>query len=151
MIGLPNRPAAVHVAAVALVDPEGRVLMQQRRAEAVHGGLWEFPGGKIEAHETAEAAAIREIVEELGVLLIPEHLDFVTTASGLMEGDSAARMLHIQLFAVWNWAGEPHAHAADQIAWYKPDRLGSLSMPPLDYPLAAALLQALEEKEKNPQ
>lgn len=132
------------VTAVALIDPNGTILMQQRRFTAVHGGLWEFPGGKLEFGERPENAAIRELEEELGIRIDPGALDAVGFASGLTapvpEGrEPAQRPLVILLYACRRWQGVPQAHDAEAIAWHRPDAIASLEMPPLDYPLAEAL------------
>ena len=73
----------IPVVAVALIDNEQRVLMQQRRIGGTHGGLWEFPGGKVEAAETLQSALLREIEEELGIHLAKDSLkplSFAATA-----------------------------------------------------------------------
>ena len=77
-----NFSTALLVVAVALLDESGQVLMQKRRVESTHGGLWEFPGGKLEPGETAQLAAVREISEEFGVEIEPEDLEPLTFASG---------------------------------------------------------------------
>lgn len=130
----------IWVAAVAMVDREGRVLMQQRLPGGSHGGLWEFPGGKLEAGESPEQAAVRELAEELDVILDPADCQPVGFASGHTDG--GARPLVILLFACSRWSGAPKPRAAAAIAWCEIAELGSLAMPPLDYPLAAALQRA---------
>lgn len=136
------------VVAVALIDAQGAVLMQQRHFVAVHGGLWEFPGGKVESGETPEFAATRELQEELGVKIASEHLEPVGFASGLVAESSdgrsrAQRPLVILLYATRTWAGEPYAREAAQLAWHVPHAIAGLEMPPLDYPLAEALCRHL--------
>jgi len=125
------------VVAVALLDADGRVLMQQRLADAAHGGLWEFPGGKLEPGESPEHAAVRELEEELGVTLDPADCEPVSFAPGVTQ--AGMRPLVILLFACRRWAGTPIPQAAAQIAWCEPGRLAELAMPPLDYPLGRAL------------
>lgn len=127
------------VAAVAMVDEAGRVLMQQRLAGGAHGGLWEFPGGKLEDGEAPEQAAVRELHEELGVVIDPADLAPIGFASGRTAGGDALRPLLILLYASRRWSGSPSARAAAQLAWYRPADLHALAMPPLDYPLAHAL------------
>lgn len=134
---------ALWVAAVALVDEVGRVLMQQRLPGGAHGGLWEFPGGKLEPGESPEQAAARELAEELGVAILPEDLVPVVFASGRTEGAGPSRPLVILLLMCRCWSGSPAPHAAAQIAWCDLDQLPSLAMPPLDYPLAKALHRVL--------
>ncbi|MGO4167136.1 (deoxy)nucleoside triphosphate pyrophosphohydrolase [Novosphingobium sp. YAF33] len=144
---------------MALLRADGRVLMQQRPLASQHGGLWEFPGGKVEAGETPEMAAARELHEELGVALAPEALMPVGFASGpgsLPSGDEAlkaraesagggGRAIVILLYACRAWEGEPEAHEAEALGWYMPGEIPGLDMPPLDYPLAAALSTILAQ------
>lgn len=141
-------PNIVWVVAVALVAPDRRVLMQRRRLDRAHGGLWEFPGGKIEAGEAPEAAAAREMFEELGVDLDPAALQAVSFASDSATaptpGSPSPRAPHvILLYACRRWQGEPTCLDAEQIGWFAPDQLEQLAMPPLDYPLARALQKAI--------
>lgn len=135
------------VVAVALEGADGRILMQQRYFSAVHGGLWEFPGGKVEAGETPEIAAGRELEEELAVRIEPAALVPVGFASGMTAGaGDAQRPLVILLYACNAWQGMPHAREAEAIAWHAPDAIRELRMPPLDYPLADALCGFLSRK-----
>ncbi len=136
------------VVAVALVAPGGAVLMQRRAFRGVHGGLWEFPGGKVEPGETPEQAAVREIAEELGITIVVEALESVGFASGHTVsagegGKGAARPLVILLYACRAWEGAPCALEAAGIDWVAPDAIAALDMPPLDYPLAQALRRHL--------
>ena len=124
------------VVAVALMRGDGLVLMQRRRAGRQHGGLWEFPGGKVEAGESLTQAAAREIAEELGVAVLPEALAPVGFATN-GTGDSSGPV--ILLFACDEWTGDPACLDAEEIGWFAPDALANLPMPPLDYPLAQAL------------
>lgn len=135
------------VVAVAMMR-DGLVLMQQRSHSAVHGGLWEFPGGKLESGETPEVAAVRELEEELGVRVCAETLVPVAFASGLTASfaDNPARpprALVILLYACTEWQGQAHAHEAAAIDWCAPGDVVRLDMPPLDYPLAEALCRHL--------
>jgi len=120
--------------------------MQRRASEAVHGGLWEFPGGKLEAGESAEAAACREILEELAVTIDIDGLAQVAMVNGFTAAPGAVRPLSICLFACRRWQGEPLAQAASAIGWYEAQDLAALAMPPLDYPLAERLVAMLQEK-----
>ncbi|MEJ2408818.1 MAG: (deoxy)nucleoside triphosphate pyrophosphohydrolase [Novosphingobium sp.] len=136
------------VTAVALIGPDGFILMQQRRFSGVHGGLWEFPGGKLEPGERPEIAGIRELKEELDVHVAADALEAVGFASGFTEAAEgfearAQRPLVIFLYACRAWRGVPQAQEAEAVAWYPPDAIASLSMPPLDYPLAEALKRYL--------
>lgn len=132
------------VVAVALIDAHGSVLMQRRHEGAVHGGLWEFPGGKVDPGESPEGAAVRELAEELGVALAIDALEPVGFASGWTAapdqgGKGPVRPLVILLYACCAWTGTPRALEAAQIGWTAHGQIAELSMPPLDYPLAEAL------------
>ncbi|WP_407938158.1 (deoxy)nucleoside triphosphate pyrophosphohydrolase [Novosphingobium malaysiense] len=136
------------VTAVALVRPDDRVLLQKRDFSAVHGGLWEFPGGKVEVGETPEDAAVRELEEELGIGISAEALDPVGFASSSALPSSTDQSRHqrtlvILLYACRLWQGEPQAREAEAVAWYRPETIARLSMPPLDYPLSEALIRHL--------
>ena len=143
-----NAAASVWVVAVALVDEEGRVLVQQRLSSGQHAGLWEFPGGKLELGESPQAAAIRELHEELAIVVSGDDMRAVTFASG-STGDPP-RPLTILLFACDRWEGTPEPLAAAALAWCEPGELASWSMPPLDYPLAEALAAMLRNDKVHP-
>lgn len=126
-------PTMIPVVAVALMDAWGRVLMQRRRLGAAHGGLWEFPGGKIESGESPMDAAIRELAEELGIDLRADDLAPLTFAA--LPGEACV----ILFYMCRNWSGEPRCLVADELRWVAAAKLAELPMPPLDVPLAAAL------------
>jgi 8-oxo-dGTP diphosphatase len=131
----------IPVVAVALVDGGGRILLQQRRFGGTHGGLWEFPGGKIEDGETPEGALVREVAEELGIAIAVPDLVPVTFASDLRtEGREPYLIL---LYLCRSWSGEPRCLDGEAIAWFAPDALSDLATPPLDRPLATALTAAI--------
>ena len=127
----------VEVVAAALLRADGLVLMQRRPRTAQHGGLWEFPGGKVEPGESRQAALIRELAEELGIVLTQAALQPTGRACGV------APPLVIHLYSCWQWQGEPIARAAEAIGWFPPHVLPALAMPPLDYPLARALISSI--------
>ncbi len=132
------------VVAVALVAQDGRVLLQRRPEGTMHAGLWEFPGGKVDAGESPEQAAVREMEEELGVILEIDALEAVGFASGRLEGPGAqgagpGRALVILLYRARAWGEEPVSREGGEAAWFEPDEIPGLAMPPLDYPLAQAL------------
>lgn len=126
------------VVAAALVDADGRVLVQQRPPGTSMAGLWEFPGGKIEPGETPEAALVRELHEELGIVVDHTCLAPAAFASEAL-GD---RHLLLLLYALRKWTGIPEARHATALRWLRPVHLHTLAMPPADRPLIG-LLEAL--------
>ncbi|MFT4027355.1 MAG: (deoxy)nucleoside triphosphate pyrophosphohydrolase [Novosphingobium sp.] len=138
-----NIPTFVPVVAVALIAPDRRILMQRRRADRAHGGLWEFPGGKVETGESLESALSREIAEELGLALDPADLEPLTFASDPAQPPAPRAPHVILLYTCRSWRGEPQCLDGDAIAWIAPEDLAALPMPPLDVPLAKALLKAI--------
>ncbi len=125
----------VLVVAAALVDPAGRVLLAQRPAHKSLGGLWEFPGGKVEPGESPEAALIREVMEELAVILEPDALDPFAFASH----SYADFHLLMPLYVARLWTGEPQPLEAQALAWVKPADMQGYPMPPADRPLVERL------------
>ena len=123
------------VVAAALTDAQGRVLVQQRAPGRAMAGLWEFPGGKLEAGETPEAALVRELAEELGIEVEPDALTPAAFASEKL-GDKHLLLL---LYTVRDWSGEPRALDASGLRWAYPAELRHLPMPPADVPLVDAL------------
>jgi len=138
-------PPALLVVAAALVDGAGRVLMQQRPAKREHGGLWEFPGGKLEPGEGPAGALVRELREELAIDVVPEAC--VPLGFAANEGGKGARAVVLLLYGCRTWQGEPVSQEGAQIAWCAPDALGTLAMPPLDIPLAWLVASFLEAPE----
>lgn len=126
------------VVAVALVDADGRVLLQQRPPGKAMAGLWEFPGGKVEPDETPEAALIRELEEELG---IETHASCLAPASFASEA-LGERHLLLLLYVCRKWQGVPEARHATELKWVRPVQMYGLEMPPADLPLIG-LLDAL--------
>ena len=125
----------LRVAAVALIDADGRVLLAQRPEGKSMAGLWEFPGGKVEAGETPEAALIRELHEELGINTWQSCLAPLTFASHAYERFH----LLMPLFACRRWEGVPNPREGQTLAWVRPDRLRDYPMPPADIPLIPIL------------
>jgi 8-oxo-dGTP diphosphatase len=126
------------VVAAALIDGDGRVLVQQRPPGKPMAGLWEFPGGKVEPGEVPEAALVRELTEELGITVESACLAPATFASESLGG----RHLILLLYALRKWSGVPEAHHASALKWVRPLELHGLEMPPADKPLIG-LLEAL--------
>jgi 8-oxo-dGTP diphosphatase len=130
---------SVLVAAAALVDSDGRVLIAQRPEGKQLAGLWEFPGGKVEPGETPETALIRELREELGIEVTRACLAPFVFASHTYEDFH----LLMPLFLIRRWAGTVVAHEHAALRWVKPARLGEYPMPPADEPLVAWLRDLL--------
>jgi 8-oxo-dGTP diphosphatase len=133
-----NSVEILWVVAAALVDADGRVLVQQRPPGKPMAGLWEFPGGKVEPGETPEAALARELTEELGIGVETACLAPATFASEAL----GARHLVLLLYALRKWQGVPEARHASALKWVRPLELHGLAMPPADKPLIG-LLEAL--------
>lgn len=133
-----NKPLVL-VAAVALIDADGRVLIAQRPAGKVMAGLWEFPGGKVEPEETPEAALIREMREELAIDTATSCLAPLAFASHSYDNFH----LLMPLFACRRWQGEPCAVEHQALKWVRPLRLSDYEMPAADLPLIAMLRDLL--------
>ena len=125
----------VTVVAVALIDADGRVLLQQRPSHKEHGGLWEFPGGKIDPGELPEAALIRELKEELGIVVPARCLAPLTFASHSYE----TYHLLMPLYICRNWEGEPAPIEGQKLAWVRKNKFRDYPMPAADVPLIAIL------------
>lgn len=118
-----------------MVDVDGRVLLAQRPEGKPLAGLWEFPGGKLEAGETPEEALIRELDEELGVQVAQACLAPFAFASHAYESFH----LLMPLFLCRRWSGTPQPHAHAALRWVRPERFGDYEVPPADVPLMAQL------------
>ena len=130
-----KNPITLFVVAAALTNESGAVLLQKRPDHASMGGLWEFPGGKVEAGEAPEVALARELFEELGISVIPQDLIPETFASEPLDD----RHLLLLLYRCVTWEGAPTPHFASEIAWVRPNDMAALPMPPADYPLVERL------------
>ena len=127
------------VAAAALVDADGRVLLTRRPDGKSMAGLWEFPGGKVRDGETPERALIRELKEELGIDTRGSCLAPIAFASH----DYERFHLLMPLFACRVWKGVVAALEGQELAWVRPARLGDYAMPPADEPLVALVRDLL--------
>jgi len=123
------------VVAVALVDTDGRVLLAQRPPGKAMAGLWEFPGGKVHAGETPEAALVRELREELGIDVTESCLAPFTFASHRYESFH----LLMPLYVCRRWNGMVTPREGQTFKWVMPQRMAEFPMPPADKPLVAML------------
>jgi 8-oxo-dGTP diphosphatase len=129
----------VLVAACALIDADGRVLIAQRPQGKPMAGLWEFPGGKVEQGEWPETCLIRELNEELGITVKEACLAPLTFASHAYPDFH----LLMPLYVCRRWQGIVTATEGQQLAWVKPNKLRDYEMPPADVPLIAHLMAML--------
>jgi 8-oxo-dGTP diphosphatase len=129
----------VLVAACALVDTDGRVLLAQRPEGKPMAGLWEFPGGKVETGERPEETLIRELEEELGIVVKEACLAPLTFASHTYPDFH----LVMPLYVCRRWDGTVTAKEGQELAWVRPNRLRDYPMPPADVPLVAHLTTLL--------
>ena len=129
----------VLVSAVALIDVDGRVLLAQRPEGKSMAGLWEFPGGKVEAGETPEVALIRELQEELGIDTWQSCLAPLTFASHTYDDFH----LLMPLFACRKWDGVPQSKENQALKWVAKEDLRSFPMPAADVPLIPILMDWL--------
>ena len=127
------------VAACALVDADGRVLIAQRPQGKSLAGLWEFPGGKLEPGERPETTLIRELKEELGIDVKEACLAPLTFASHAYAGFH----LLMPLYVCRRWDGVVQAREGQALKWVKPKRLRDYPMPPADEPLIPMLCDLL--------
>ena len=134
------------VAAAALIDQRGRVLVQQRPPGKPMPGLWEFPGGKIDDGESPEQALVRELDEELGITVDPARL----LPGPFASEPSADCNLLLVLYLCREWRGTPVARHATALAWHEPSALHRLPMPPADGPLIDRLMLFLPLVAPNP-
>ena len=129
-----NNPTLLPVVAVALHDGEGRLLLQQRPANKHHGGLWEFPGGKVESHESPRGALVREIREELALELDPAQL-----FPSVFAEESGARHIVLFLYTSRQKVTAPRAVDGQRWGWFDKAEAGELALAPMDRDLLARL------------
>ncbi len=129
------------VAACAVVDRDGRVLLARRPEGKQHAGLWEFPGGKVEEGETVEGALVRELREELGIEPCESCLQHFAFTTHIADGIQ----LLMPLYVCRQWDGFVSPHEGQEIKWIRPADLYGLDMPPADIPLAAEIRDRLKQ------
>jgi len=123
------------VSAVALIDKDGRILIAKRPDGKSMAGLWEFPGGKVEAGESVDTALARELAEELGVS-VEASARFMT-----LEHDYADKQVLLDVYRVTRWQGEPRGLEGQPLAWQLPAELSSWPFPAANAPILAGLLE----------
>jgi 8-oxo-dGTP diphosphatase len=134
-----NIPTFTLVVALALRGAEGRWLMHRRPPHKHHGGLWEFPGGKVETGEKPRDALVREATEELGIALNPARLE---PAGFAEEAGSQGRKPIVILLYTCPWTGAAvHALEGGEVAWFTPNEIAALDKPPLDVALSHSLFE----------
>jgi 8-oxo-dGTP diphosphatase len=127
------------VAAAAIIDVDNRVLIQKRPEGKSYAGFWEFPGGKLEKNETPEAALIRELFEELGIVTI-EKAFFPLT---FMSYEYPNGPVLMPLFGCRNWVNAPLPRENQELAWVRPARLADYKLLESNIPLIAPLMQLI--------
>ncbi|NMW31163.1 (deoxy)nucleoside triphosphate pyrophosphohydrolase [Altererythrobacter sp. RZ02] len=127
----------MEVVAAAIAGKTGLWLMHRRPKNKHHGGLWEFPGGKVETGETRENALVREVMEELGVTIDAGGLTAVAQAQS--EGGGDHPPLVIFLYISDSWTGTIQSLEGGAIGWFSPNEIAALPKPPLDVVLAEQL------------
>jgi 8-oxo-dGTP diphosphatase len=129
----------VPIVSAALIDPRGQVLLQQRPKGKAMAGLWEFPGGKIAAGETPEAALCRELEEELGIAVAEGDI----AAFGFASHRYDSFHILLLLYLCRRWQGAPTPRENQAIAWCSPAQMSDYPMPAADAPLVTLLQQRL--------
>ena len=133
----------IFVVAAALINPEGRVLLARRPQGKSMAGLWEFPGGKVEAGETPETALCRELLEELQIGVAPSDL----VPFNFVSFDYPDFHLFMPLYELQVWTGEPTPTEGQSLAWVWPSELSTYPAPPADIPLFEALAERYQGAE----
>lgn len=138
--GAPAQPLPLlTVACAVLVDGDGRVLVTDRPPGKEMAGLWEFPGGKVEAMERPEAALVRELEEELGITTAESCL----APCGFSSHAYARFHLVLLAFAIRKWTGAPVPREGQRLKWVRVPELFALEMPPADRPLLGQIAAIL--------
>lgn len=136
-----NIPTWTPVVAAAFCRNDGFWLMHRRPQNKQHGGLWEFPGGKVEPNETPEIALVREVKEELGIDILARDCKPAGFAQSSAQSDH--RQIVILLYTVTIWSGIVQPLEGGEVAWFRPEEIEHLSKPPLDISLARQLFAAV--------
>ena len=137
-----NKPTLLFVVAIALMDQNGKILMQTRPLGKTMAGLWEFPGGKVEEGELPDFAIVRELKEELNISISRENLIPACFASEPLGN----RYLLLLLYIADIWSGDIIAREGQKFDWFDLDELSKLKMPPADIPLVANLRKILQNR-----
>lgn len=136
-----KNPTNLFVTAAALVDENGRILLQKRPEGKPMAGLWEFPGGKVEIGETPEGALVRELKEELSIDVNASDFEPVAFASEAMEDQHLVLLLYI----CRKWTGNIQSIDLLDLLWLPVDEIRDLPMPPADGPLVEKLAISLSK------
>ena len=143
MLNVHMLPSMIQVVCGVIADPEGRYLACQRRAGSHLGGLWEFPGGKVEAGEVPAEALARELMEELGVeVAVGEEMPAV-------DWDYSGKWIRLIPFSCTILAGTPQALDHEQLRWCAPEDFHTLQWAPADVPILANLVSHLGMETAN--
>ncbi|MEP2736764.1 MAG: (deoxy)nucleoside triphosphate pyrophosphohydrolase [Erythrobacter sp.] len=134
-----NIPTWQPVVAAALRRADGLWLMHKRPQNKHHGGLWEFPGGKVETGEVPVIALIRELSEELGIRVKAQ--DCIPACFAEESKHAGGKPIVILLYTLLDWEGEPEALEGGEIGWFSSSEAFLLEKPPLDVELAALLFK----------
>lgn len=134
----------IWVVAGALRNPDRLWLMHKRPLDKAHGGLWEFPGGKVEVTEIPAEALVRELHEELGIVV--EVKDCFPAGFAEETRNSAVRPIVILLYTIADWLGVPQALEGEELGWFTPEEIAGLPKPPLDQQLAVQLFGQIIKK-----
>ena len=135
----------VYVAACALIDPDGRILVSQRPAGKDFAGKWEFPGGKIEENERPEQTVVRELREELGV----EPCERCLQPFSFVSHDYGHFSLFMPLYLCRQWDGFVHPREGQAVKWVYPDQIVDLDLVPADISLAQEIRDRLKTGRRN--
>jgi 8-oxo-dGTP diphosphatase len=128
------------VVAAAIVNPKGEILLSCRPAGKPMAGMWEFPGGKIEANESPEQALVRELREEIGIEVAENTLTPATFASHSYENFH----LLMPLFLVQEWKNDPSPLEGQLLQWFKLSHIDTTTMPPPDGPLVDRIVEMIQ-------